>query len=128
MSQPLTQKEGEAILWMLVEISDEAESYPVCGEATARLLADGYERVLISETCDAMQDMACGDVLPDDLTALEKAILHVSVEHSTWIKEYRTGEATRRSPSLISEAIDALRSLGTKLGKLGVQVNHIPTK
>ncbi len=119
---PLTEKEGEAIMWCLGQIANypdrevQSETDPL-----GVLLNEGFGRDEIMDTANAMFEIAYGDWLSDPMTALQRTILRVSVENTTWIGEY-----LRSLPHMVGEAKAALRSLATKLDAFNIHVNHIP--
>ena len=119
---PLAQKEGEAIMWCLGQIANypDREVYSET-DPLGVLLNEGFARDEIINTANAMFDIAYGDWISDPMTALQKTILRVSVENTTWIGEYLI-----TLPHMIGEAKAALRSLATKLDAFDIHVNHIP--
>lgn len=119
---PLTPKEGEAIMWGLGQITN----YPDRGvlsetDPLGILLSEGFSREAIMETGNALYEVAYGDWLTDAITPLEKAILRVCVENTTWLSAYE-----QDMPSRLPEAKAALRSLATKFEAIDIHVNHIP--
>lgn len=119
---PLTEKEGEAIMWCLAQIADYPDREVLSKtDPLGVLLKEGFARDEIITTANAMFELAYGDWLSSPMTALQKTILRVSVENTTWIGEY-----LRSLPHLVGEAKGALRSLATKLEAFDINVNHIP--
>lgn len=121
-STPLTRKEGEAIMWGLGQIVN----YPtrkVLSETDPLgvLLKEGFSRSAIMRTGNDLFGIAHERALKEPLTELEKAILRVCVENSTWLEPY-----LENSPGLVEEAKATLRSLAAKLETVGIEVNHIP--
>lgn len=119
---PLTAKEGEAIMWCLGQIVNYPDR-PVLSvtDPLGILLNEGFAREEIMDTGNGMFEIAYGDWLSDPLTPLQKAILRVCVENTTWVTAYVTD-----MPSLAYEARATLRSLATKLEAFDVDVNFIP--
>ena len=121
---PLTEKEGEAIMWCLAQIADYPDREVLSKtDPLGVLLKEGFARNEIIITANAMFEIAYGDWLTSPMTELEKTLLRVSVENTTWIGEY-----LRSLPHLVGEAKAALRSLATKLDAFGIHVNHIPVE
>lgn len=119
---PLTQKEGEAIMWCLGQIANYPDRKVLSEtDPLSVLLNEGHARDEIMNTANAMFALAYGDWLSDPMTVLQKTILRVSVENTTWIGEY-----LRTLPHMVGEAKAALRSLATKLDAFDIHVNHIP--
>ena len=124
---PLTKKEGEGLMWGLAQIGDHLDREPT--EPTDPLyilLQEGYTRPQIKDAVNGLWEVAYGDWLGEDWPTLERLILRLCVESTSWISVYRTTAPTRDSPALINEALTALRTLSAKLDKLGVEINHIP--
>ena len=119
---PLTEKEGEAIVWCLGQIANypnrEAQSET---DPLFVLFSEGFERSEIMQTANAMFEIAYGDWLSDPLTPLQKAILRVCIENTTWVCEYHL-----TLPHLLPQALPTLRSLAVKLEAFGIEVNFIP--
>ena len=119
---PLTQKEGEAIMWCLGQIVNypdrelQSETDPL-----RVLIEEGFSREDIMETGNAMFEIACGDWLSDPMMPLQKSILRVCVENTTWIGEYLLV-----LPHMVKEANAALISLAHKFEAFDIHVNHIP--
>ena len=85
------------------------------------LLDEGFSREAIMKTGNDMFQVAHGDWLSDPLSNLEKAILRVCVENSTWVTCY-----VEHSPSIAGQAKATLRSLAAKLEAFDIEVNFIP--
>lgn len=124
---PLSMKEAEALMWCLGQIVNwpyRKDDGP--GDPLHTLLALGYTREAIMETGEEMFSIAYNKLLCEPLTALEKAILKVCVENTTWIGAYRTGKPTMHRPLMINEALQTLRLFAKKLEALGIEIVHIP--
>lgn len=120
---PLTQKEGEAIMWCLGQIVNYPDRDLLSETDPLRvLIEEGFSREEIMKTGNEMFEIAYGDWLSDPMTPLQKSILRVCVENTTWIGEY-----LRILPHLVKEANAALLSLAHKLEAFDIHVNHIPT-
>lgn len=123
----ITHKEGEAIMWGLGQISNwpdrEAEGP---SDPLFVLLDLQYSREAIMESCVEMFSIAYDHLLCEPLTALEKAILKVCVEKTTWVDAYRRGEPTADNPAAINEALRTLRELSAKLEDFGIEIDCIP--
>ena len=72
------------------------------------------------ETGNGMFEIAYGDWLSDPMTPLQKSILRVCVENTTWIDQN-----LRVLPHMVKEANAALISLAQKLEAFDIHVNHI---
>jgi hypothetical protein len=119
---PMTAREGECIMWMLSLLVDYPDRTPESEtDALFVLLKEGFKQPEIVRVADSMFELAYGNWLHDSLTDLEKAILRVSVENTTWLMTYR-----EKLPHLVTEAQKTLRSLATKFEAIGIDVNHIP--
>ena len=119
---PITAKEGEAVMWCLGQIVNFPDRELLSETDPLRILIEeGFSRAEIMKAGEAMFDVAYGDWLSDPMTPLEKSILRVCVENTTWISQY-----VRDLPGMIGEAKAALRSLARKLEAFGIEVSHIP--
>lgn len=119
---PLTVKEGEAIMWCLGQIANYPDRPALSSsDPLAVLFAEGHERAEVMAAANAMFEMAYGDWLVDPTTALERSILRVCVENTTWITAY-----VQDLPGQVPEAKATLRNLAGKLELVGVEVNYIP--
>jgi len=119
---PLTAKEGEAIMWCLGQIANYPDR-PVLSETDPLgiLLNEGFSRAGIMDTANGLFEVAYGDWLSDPLTPLQKSILRVCVENTTWVTSYVEG-----MPSLAGDARATLRSLAAKLEAFDIEVSYIP--
>lgn len=124
---PINHKEGEAIMWCLGQIVNWPEREPEGPyDPLFVLLARGFNRAAIMDTGCEMYSIAYDHQLAEPLTALEKAILKVCVENTTWIDVYRRGEPTADNPAAINEALRTLRELSVKLEGFGIEIDRIP--
>lgn len=124
---PLSTKESEAFMWGLAQIGDYVTRITADpADPLFILLAAGWPRRAIANACEELMPVVCAGSLTDELSPLERAILRLCVENTTWIDCYRTHEITADNPVLIEEALSTLRSLAAKLELLGIEVNHIP--
>lgn len=119
---PLEIKEAEAIMWGLGQIVN----YPNRGvlsetDPLAVLLDEGYDRAAIMKAGNELFSIPYDKWIKDPLTDLEKSILRVCVENSTWVGTY-----AEKSPHLLNDAKATLRSLAKKLEPFSIEVNHIP--
>lgn len=119
---PLTEKEGEAIMWGLGQIVNYPSRRPRSDtDPLSVLLNEGFRREAIMTTGNDLFQLAYGDCIQEPLSELERAILRVCVENTTWVEQY-----IEHRPQQAEEARATLRSLATKLETLGIEVNHIP--
>jgi hypothetical protein len=119
----LTPKEGEALLWGLSIIRDVPERVPT--EATdplAVLFSLGWDRKDIMAAANDLYEFAYGDYIAEPLNDIDKDILLVCVENTSWLQPY-----VEHRPELLGVAKQALRGLAAKLEKFGIEVNHIPS-
>lgn len=124
---PITDKEGEALMWGLAQIGDYLDRTPTeASDPLYILLHAGYTRPQIKMGVEGLWEVAYGKYLGGGWTELEKTILRLCVENTSWITTYRTTAPTRDNPGFINEALGALRSLAAKFDKLGVEINHLP--
>lgn len=126
-SATLSEKDREIIAWglgQIVNYPDRADTGP--GDPLYVLLAAGHPRDSIMTTAEAMFELAYGWTLTDALTALERDILRVCVENTSWVTAYVECEPTANDPRAIDESRGHLRSLAAKLDELGIEVNFMP--
>lgn len=124
---PLSTKESEAFMWGLAQIGDYVTRIPTdASDPLFILLAAGWPRRAIANACEELMPVVCAGSLTSELSPLERTILRLCVENTTWIDCYRTHEITADNPVLIEEALSTLRSLAAKLEQLGIEVNYIP--
>lgn len=124
---PLSTKESEAFMWGLAQIGDYVSRITDdAADPLFILLAAGWSRRSIADACEELMPVVCTGSLTSELSPLERTILRLCVENTTWIDCYRTHEITADNPVLIEEALSTLRSLAAKLEQLGIEVNHIP--
>lgn len=123
----ITDKESEALMWGLAQIGDHLDRRPTDPSDPLRIALDaGYSRKAIALTCAGLFAQVYTDWLTGPFGDLDKLLLRLCVENTTWVTTYRTTEPTRSSPPLISEAMEALRTLSKKLEAFDIEVNHIP--
>lgn len=123
----LTLKESEALLWGFAMMGDYAHEPPDDEtDPVYLLLKAGYRPEQFEAACKRLRPMALDDYLREPFSDLEKMILRLAVENTSWITTYRTHAPTRDSPMLIREALTALRTLAAKLEDFGIEVNYIP--
>lgn len=124
---PISLKEAEALMWVAGQIGNWPERKPKDDrDPLAVLLAAGYNRSAIMEAVGAIEQIAYNKLISEPLTALERDMLRVCIENTSWIETYRTHEPTAHVPALIEEALAALRSLAKKLDRFGIEITHIP--
>lgn len=92
------------------------------------LLADGWTRRAIGLACDGLMPVAIGNWLAGEWTELERTILRLCVENTSWIDAYRNHHPTAGDTTMINEALTALRTLAAKLDSFGIEVNYIPNR
>lgn len=119
---PLDVKEAEAIMWGLGQIVNYPTRRVISATDPLSVLFDeGFDRAAIMKAGNELFSIPYEKWIKDPLTSLEKAILRVCVENSTWIETY-----AEKSPHLVAGAKAALRSLAKKLEAFDIEVNHIP--
>lgn len=124
---PITKKEAEALAWGLAQIGDYLDREPTeASDPLFILLSDGFSHEAIGSTCTDLFIVAYSGVITSPLTNLEKAILRLCVENTSWIDSHHRSVAS--SPAMISTAKQTLRSLAEKLEFFDITVNFIPNK
>lgn len=119
---PLTGKEGEALLFGLAIVMDEPDRVPDrAGDPLTALFSDGFTRDQIMAAGPRLHEFAFDDFIEEPLSDVEKAILRVCVENTTWLQPYID---TR--PELLGIAKKTLRDLAAKLEPFGIEISHIP--
>lgn len=119
---PLHGKEGEALLWGLSIIGDLPER-DIEGpqDPLGVLLREGYSRNALAERCQALTEFAYGDCIVGPLIDIDRSILRVCVENTTWLEPYRD-----YYPEMLGTAKATLRSFAAQLETLDIEVSHIP--
>lgn len=121
MRQPLTGKESELLFWAVAEIADRPDRIPTePGDPLKVLLDAGLTRDAIMAGAASIEDIAHGDFIEDPLTDIQRTILRVCVENSSWLKPQDQFGGDQ------SAAKKTLRELSKKLELFGIEVNHIP--
>jgi hypothetical protein len=87
----------------------------------AALLAEGFDRKEIMAAGPRLYEFCFGDFIAEPLSEVEKAILRVCVENTTWLQPY-----IDLKPEMVGIAKKTLRDLAAKLETFGIEVNHIP--
>jgi hypothetical protein len=119
---PLADKEPEALLWGLSQLTDVPNREPRGpADPFSVLFSEGFERKAIVTAATALHEFAYDGHIIEPLTDLDKAILRVCVENSTWLYPY--GEFR---PEYVPIAKKTLRDLAAKLEMFGIEVNHLP--
>lgn len=119
---PITPKEAEAIVWGLGQIVNDPDRGVLSkADPLGILLNEGFDRAAIMKSGNELMEVVYTKWLTDPMTPLEKALLRVSIENSTWLEPY-----IEEMPSYVGEARAALRSLAGKLEAFDIYVNHIP--
>lgn len=123
---PINNKEAEGLMWGFAQIGDHAfrEGVTDPSDPLFILLKAGYQPQAIHECCEAMFEYAYANCLTDPFTELERLILRLSVENSSWVYHYQLHFPEQRV--LIREARQALRTLAQKLELFGIEVNYLP--
>lgn len=123
---PLTDKEAEGLMWGFAQIGDHASRKNVTDESDPLfiLLAAGYKPAAIKECCEGMFEYAYANALSEPFTELERLVLRLSVENSSWVWHYQ--HHMPEKTMMIREARGALRTLAEKLELLGIEVNYLP--
>lgn len=122
MRVPLTGKEGEALMFALTFVVDIPNRTPEeQNDPLAILFAEGFGRREIMACGPRLYDFCFGDYIEEPLSDVEKAILRVCVENTTWLQPY-----IDLKPEMVGVAKRTLRDLAAKLETLGIEVNHIP--
>lgn len=123
----LTTKEKEALIWTTSEIMDRARQTPAESTDPIYILkAAGHKPNEYYKACERLEVGIFAGVLEGPFGALESLILKICIENTTWINQYRTGDATADDPVAINEALATLRSLAAKLEAFGIEIAHIP--
>lgn len=124
---PITDKEAEALMWGLAQIGDHAHRKNVTDPSDPLfiLLEAGHEPKAIQARCEEMFAHAYTNCLTDPFTDLERLILRLCVENSSWVWHYK--EHLPEKPTMAREARAALRSLAEKLEIFGIEINILPT-
>ena len=124
---PITDKEAEALMWGFAQIGDHAFRENVTDPADPLfiLLKEGYQPEAIHKCCEGMFEYAYANCLTDPFTELEKLILRLSVENSSWVYHYQLHMP--EETAMIKEARAALRSLAEKLEFFDIHINILPT-
>jgi hypothetical protein len=123
---PLTDKEAEGLMWGFAQIGDHAERTGVTDPADPlfTLLKEGYQPAAITACCEGLFEHAYANCLTEPFTDLEKLILRLSVENSSWVWHYK--EHFPDETTMIRQARGALRTLAEKLELLGIDINILP--
>jgi hypothetical protein len=124
---PITDKEAEALMWGFAQIGDHAfrEGVDDPSDPLFILLEAGYQPAAINACCEGMFEYAYANCLSDPFTDLERLILRLSVENSSWVYHYQIHMPEELA--MIKEARAALRSLAAKLEFFDIQINIMPT-
>lgn len=119
---PLRGKEGEALLWGLSIIGDLPER-DIEGprDPLGVLLREGFSRREIAQRCEALTEFAYGDCIVGPLMEIDRSILRVCIENTTWLEPYK-----EFYPEMLSTTKGTLRSFAAQLETLGIEVSHIP--
>jgi hypothetical protein len=120
----LQTKELEAMMWGLAQISDLPEREPEDPtDPLAILLKEGWNREAIMEASTGLCEMVYMLTLAEPLTNLEKAILRVCIENTSWVASYiQLGPAGGNE----NDARKTLRELAKKFEEsFGIEVNII---
>ena len=124
---PITDKEAEALMWGFAQIGDHAFREDVTDPADPLfiLLKAGYQPEAIHACCEGMFEYAYANCLTDPFTDLERLILRLAVENSSWVYHYQLHMPEERL--MIKEARAALRTLAEKLEFFDIHINILPT-
>ena len=124
---PITDKEAEGLMWGFAQIGDHAYRTDVTDPADPLyiLLKEGYQPDAINACCEGMFEYAYANCLTDPFTDLERLILRLSVENSSWVYHYQLHMPDETG--MIKEARAALRSLAEKLEFFDIHINILPT-
>ena len=125
---PITVKMGEAIMWTLAEIGDRPDRVPTDPTDPLLILLSKYDRSDIMKTVEGMWDMAYGDWISEPLTDVQKDVLRVSVENTSWITAYYENHLVTDKAAYTNEARTVLRELALRLEAFGIEVNFIPDR
>lgn len=123
---PIDDKEAEGLMWGFAQIGDHADRVGVTDPADPLfiLLQAGYQPDAIKECCEGLFEFAYANCLSDPFTELERLILRLSVENSSWVYHYQLHFPEHTT--MIRDARAALRSLAQKLDLFGIEVNFLP--
>lgn len=119
---PLSMKEGEAMMWCLGQIVNYPKRVPEHDTDPLRVLLNaGHLRKDINKTGEAMFHMVYNHWISEPLTPLEKDILRVCIENTTWVACY-----TQNSPGEVKDCLRVLREFAAKLEAFNIEISHIP--
>ncbi len=123
---PINDKEAEGLMWGFAQIGDYADREGVTdpSDPLVPLLKAGYQPQAIHECCEALFEFAYMKCLTDPFTDLEKMILRLSVENSSWVYHYQLHFP--EETVMIRQSREALRTLAVKLELFGIEVNYLP--
>lgn len=122
----ITEKMGEAIMWGLAQIGDQPRRAATDPTDPLFVLLQKYDRSDIIFTVTEMWPIAYGDWIREPLTDLQKDILRVCIENTTWLQSYRDNPIIPDPEPMIKESKAALRELATRLEAFGIEISHIP--
>lgn len=124
---PITDKEAEGLMWGFAQIGDHAfrEAVTDPSDPLFILLKAGYAPAAIQACCEGLFEYAFANCLTDPFTTLEKLILRLSVENSSWVYHYQLHMPEEKV--MIEQARAALRSLAHKLELFEIHINYLPT-
>jgi hypothetical protein len=113
-------------MWGFAQIGDHAfrEDVTDPSDPLFTLLQAGYHPTAINTCCEGMFEYAYANCLSDPFTDLERLILRLSVENSSWVYHYQLHMP--QELVMIKEARAALRSLAEKLEFFDIQINIMP--
>lgn len=123
---PITDKESEGLMWGLAQIGDHAHRKNVTDPSDPLfiLLSMGYKAGNIKDCCEGLFELAYAHCLNDQLTQLERIILRLAVENSSWVWHYK--HHCPEETTMANQARKALRSLAEKLELIDISVNYLP--
>lgn len=122
----ITEKMGEAIMWGLAQIGDQPRRQTKEPSDPLFILLQKYDRSDIIHTVTEFWNVAYGDVISEPLTDLQKDILRVCIENTTWLQSYRDNPIIPDPEPMVREGKAALRELASRLEVFGIEVSHIP--
>lgn len=124
---PTNDKEREALVWGLGQLTNYPHRKTTGDTDPLQVLFNlGHRRTAIMRAANDLFEMAYSYNLHSDLSILQKDILRVCVENSSWVNAYITGDVTAHDPAQAEMARETLRSLSLKLDEIGIEINYIP--
>jgi hypothetical protein len=121
----LEDKEKEAIAWGLAQIGDYADRTPTEQDDPLWIIhSEGFKNAAgITDTCENLFAMVCTNELVGPFSPLERLILRLCIENTSWLNTYRLNGPT---PLHGKYAAATLRELARKFEDIDIYVNILP--